>query len=279
MTDLQTRLSDANPVNDDDLHPMFGDVWHRFENTPAPQRRSSRQVPRTTGTGRPRLARWATLGAAPVAVAVLVVGTTGSGPTSAFAGWSATPTTPTSGQLQAAEAACQQQNPSVASLAPTVADVRGPYSMLVYTDRSTITDCTIGAQGTLMNGVTPAAQTTSVAPNSIEVVSQLSPASPAGQGEQKASELEGQAGAGVTAVTIVLDDGSSIQTTVANGWFAAWWPGSQPAQAAEITTASSTTTQQLNLPAPPKQTRVAPVPAGSTSAAGTTSVTTMTPAT
>ena len=204
------------------------------------------------------------------AVAVLVVGTTGSGPPKALAGWSAEPTTPASGQLQAAESACQKQNPGTASLAPTVADVRGPYSMLVYVESRSVIDCIAGSQGTLMSSIS-APPTTSVAANAIEVEAWGNTVI-AGAGDQAASQLReqgetvsvlvGQVGADVTAVTLVLDDGTSIQTTTANGWFAAWWPGSETAHSAQITTPSGTTTQQLAVPVPPEQTQ-APSPTAS----------------
>jgi hypothetical protein len=71
----------------------------------------------------------------------------------------------------------------------------------------------------------------------------------------------------VTGVTLVLDDGSTVHATVANGWFAAWWPASQRTQSrggqslgqalarmlapsvpryAEISAAGGTSTQPLN---------------------------------
>ena len=35
----------------------------------------------------------------------------------------------------------------------------------------------------------------------------------------------GRVGTDVTGVTLVLGDGTSVQATVTNGWYAAWWPG------------------------------------------------------
>jgi hypothetical protein len=52
--------------------------------------------------------------------------------------------------------------------------------------------------------------------------------------------VNGRTGAGVTAVTIERSDGSSVQATVANGWYLAWWPGTVTATNAEVTTASGT---------------------------------------
>ena len=59
------------------------------------------------------------------------------------------------------------------------------------------------------------------------------------------SFVEGHAGAGVTAATLNLSDGSHVQTTVQNGWLVAWWPGSADVTSAQVTTASGTTTQQF----------------------------------
>ncbi len=36
--------------------------------------------------------------------------------------------------------------------------------------------------------------------------------------------VDGRVGPGVTGVTLVLDDGQDVVTTVADGWFVAWWP-------------------------------------------------------
>jgi hypothetical protein len=54
--------------------------------------------------------------------------------------------------------------------------------------------------------------------------------------------VDGRTGAGVTAVTIELSDGSSVEATVAGGWYLAWWPGSVAATNAEVTSSSGTST-------------------------------------
>ena len=60
--------------------------------------------------------------------------------------------------------------------------------------------------------------------------------------------VDGRAATGVTGVTLVLDDGQDIVTTVADGWFVAWWPDTASATAAQVTTASGTTTESLLWP-------------------------------
>ena len=203
-----------------------------------------------TALPRGRLTRWAAVGAAAAvaAVALLVVGTTGGGPTRAFAGWSATPTAPATGQLAAAEATCQQRFPAYASAPPTLADTRGPFSLLLYGGTTANIVCVTGwsfggaiGGGTVYPG---AIRPGSVAPTVIDPT--YGTAGGMSAGGHTFSYVTGQAGADVTSVTLTLNDGSQVDATVASGWYAAWWPGSQEAQAATITAASGTTTQRLN---------------------------------
>jgi hypothetical protein len=210
-----------------------------------------------------------------VTATVLIVGTDGTGPQKAFAGWSATPTPAASGQLQAAEAACAAQRPTLASLVPTVVDTRGPTTLLVYADggvsvptprypsgRQFATACATGAPafGTLIGSGAGA-----IAIAGSEVVPHIEGLQVAADG-QGFGYLDGQVGPAVTAVTLVLDDGSSVQATTSNGWFGAWWPGNEGAQSAQITTATGTTTQPLN--GYSGAAGSAPVSSGSTGSAG-----------
>jgi hypothetical protein len=57
--------------------------------------------------------------------------------------------------------------------------------------------------------------------------------------------VDGRVGAGVSGVVLVLDDGQDVVTTVADGWFVAWWPDSASATSAQVTSASGTTTESL----------------------------------
>jgi hypothetical protein len=52
----------------------------------------------------------------------------------------------------------------------------------------------------------------------------------------------GQAGSGVTGVTLALNDGTNVIATVANGYFAAWWPGNFAVSSADVSTAQGTAT-------------------------------------
>ena len=57
--------------------------------------------------------------------------------------------------------------------------------------------------------------------------------------------IDGRTASGVTGVTLVRQDGQDVVTTVEDGWFVAWWPGSADTTSAQVTTASGTTTETL----------------------------------
>jgi hypothetical protein len=57
---------------------------------------------------------------------------------------------------------------------------------------------------------------------------------------------EGRTAPGVSATTLVLDDGTRVTATTANGWFVAWWPGSHEVTAAEVTTPDGVTRQPFD---------------------------------
>jgi hypothetical protein len=194
------------------------------------------------------------LAAIGAATAALVIGLAGPGTATAFAGWSASPTAASSGQLQAAQSACQSVpalpsgSPALASLTPTLADTRGPFSLLVYTQNGASTVCIAGLpqSGTaILSAGEP--YVTSVAPGTIEPQGHFADGAFSGQAQYHL--LVGETGAGVTGVALTLDDGTSVDATATDGWFAAWWPGTQGVQSAAVTTANGTTTQQLNIPA------------------------------
>jgi hypothetical protein len=244
MTDVIELLSRENPVDEDALRPSLDDLWPRLERTPVPARAPIaplRRTPIRRRTG-------AFIGTATVAgatvVAVLVLGTTGGGPAPALAGWSARPTHPAAGQLQAAEARCAS-NPSLASLTPTLTDTRGPYSLLLYVQPTAVMVCISGLPSTGITGG-PAPTTPTIAPRTIKPEDGMFSWSL--QSGTATRFITGQAGPDVIAVTLVLDDGSSVEATIENGWFAAWWPSLQGVQSAELTTTTGAATQPLNLP-------------------------------
>jgi len=229
--------------------------------------------------------RWGIVGAAGAAgaVAVLVLGTTASGPANAFAGWSATPTLPQTGEIQTAEAECGGQT------APTLVDTRGPFALLLFAQSGEpIRICTsfsnaagqvfeggVGSCATRDGAVVPCiaggeASDGTVDPDAIAVAGTAFQTS---NNDASADRIiYGQIGADVTAVTLVLNDGSQVHATTANGLFGAWWPGTQGAQTATITTTTGTTTQALNIPPTPNLSSGLPGSSAS-GASGTTGAT------
>ena len=208
----------------------------------------------------------AALASVGAATAAALVAFGGTGAANAFAGWSATPTTPASGETAAALAQCTSRLASrgqsgipAASWQAVVTDTRGPFTAMILDSDSVTATCLSGpsftttqasnAQGggmVLSPGSTPPAVsmqglgTPGSGPISHATESQLTP-----NGGQPCTFLQGQVAADVTGVTLVLSDGSNVQATVADGSLVAWWPGTATATSAQLASASGTTTQQL----------------------------------
>jgi hypothetical protein len=250
MTDVIEMLAAASPDVDDEPVPSMDDVWRKLDDAAAGRSDARRSLRASGWWRRRRVMRWATVGVAAVAaaVAVLVVGTTGGGPTSAFAGWTPDPTHPAAGQLQAGESACLRDS-SLASLTPTLTDTRGPYSAFLYAQVSTTTICVVGPPGRLtatraaiiLKGGAPS---TSIAPGAIRTRAVFNWVTPT----VEISLMTGQVGRHVTAVTLALDDGSKVEATTEKGWFAAWWPSVQGVKSADLTTTTGSTTQPIHVP-------------------------------
>jgi hypothetical protein len=184
------------------------------------------------------------LGATGVASAAAAILFLGSSASPAFAGWQPTPTPPAPGQLAQAAQSCGQDLGS-----PVLTDSRGPYTAAIYADSTTSDVCLSG------NGVSMSNSSTSTAPASVAAgqIDLRGGGTRDGAGDAL-TLVDGRTGAGVTAVTIERSDGSSVQATVDNGWYLAWWPGTVTATQAEVTTASGTSTVAFpsapTLPAP-----------------------------
>jgi hypothetical protein len=195
------------------------------------------------------------LGAGGAAAALTAVFALSSGAAPAFAGWQATPTSPAPGQLTQAALACGQDLGS-----PVLTDSRGPYTVSIYADSTARDVCLSG------NGVSMSSSSSSVAPISVAAGHiELDGGGTRDSAGNALTLVDGRTGAGVTAVMIERSDGSSVQATVTNGWYVAWWPGTVAATNAEVTTASGTSTVTFpSTPALP----VSRCPSGTHCAAG-----------
>jgi hypothetical protein len=168
-------------------------------------------------------------GAAAAAGAAILLGSSAA---PAFAGWTASPTAPLHGQLAGAEQRC-----ATGAGTPVLSDTRGPYTASIYADGST---CVEG------NGITISSGSGGGAESGVPAGAiQLNGAGESDSDGRALTMVDGPIGAGVTGVTITRSDGSSVQATVKNGWYLAWWPGTERAVTAQVATASATSTQSF----------------------------------
>jgi hypothetical protein len=201
----------------------------------------------------------AAVGASTAAVLVVFVGARAP---NAFAGWSATPTRPASGQTASALSRCGAGPAGGAERwRPVLTDTRGPFTAMILQSADRTATCVTGpsfttiaanavpggASGNILGVGSPAA---AGLPDVSMMGSSSGPVRQASQVQLTASGqpytlVQGQVQAGVTGVTVVLSDGSDVRATVADGSLVAWWPGSAHATAAHVTSGSATTTQQL----------------------------------
>ena len=238
-----------------------------------------RQHPRALPVG---LGAGAAAGAATAGtILALVLG----GATPAYAGWSATPVLSSAPTTSAAPSCLSTlssapQAPSGASTTETwqtlLSDVRGPFTVTLLQSGSSYATCFTGPFFTEVNRITSA-------PNGSGSSSsgELSVSSQAANGGQNAPQggvgslvslegtmsgdltqvlqnhlttstdgpytfIDGRVADGITGVTLALDDGQNVVSTVADGWFVAWWPGSTAdATSAQVTKASGTSSENL----------------------------------
>jgi hypothetical protein len=180
-------------------------------------------------------ASWPALGAVGLSGAAAAAGAVvllGSGAAPAFAGWTASPTAPLPGQLAAAQQQC-----GAGAGAPVLTDTRGPYTASIYADGST---CVEG------NGITISSSSAGGSRSSIPAGTiELNGAGESDSDGHALTMVDGPIGAGVTGVSITRSDGSSVQATVRNGWYLAWWPGSERAVTAQVANASASNTQSF----------------------------------
>jgi hypothetical protein len=194
---------------------------------------------------RPPVAIGAVATGAAVGTAAVVI-SLGAGASNAFAGWTPAPTPPAPGQLTAAREACARSQSPVAGLPLAIADTRGPFTLAIYADSTSTAMC--------INGPSFMAVSESGGNAPVTVPAghvQLASVHRSDRGNQAYGWAIGRTGDGVSGVTLVLDDRTKVQATVANGWFVGWWPSGQKLASAELTTPAGVITQAFDLPYPP----------------------------
>ena len=257
-----SRLAAANPYGDADslsgwtqadeddfLVHLFADAGESSAHISLSDKSS-----RSTLPNRPQRVRRIVL--LPVALCVaggatLAIELVGSGAPSAFADWTATTTTPPASQLAGADSSCShafsalgQDVPStVRALGPgsgppevmpplLITDSRGPYELLLYSEQSSSFVCFWGQQSGFMS-ITGGSET-SLPDNTQSIGVPVVPFTREADGSSYTMAY-GSAGSQVTGVTLNLRDGTSVQATVQNGSFAAWWPSRTDVVSAVVT--------------------------------------------
>jgi hypothetical protein len=217
------------------------------------EREGTPAVARSSPNRRTSRVKWIALPASAAVMAgavALGLSVTSPGTPRAFAAWTATTTKPPVTQLAAADASCQKAwsvkliPPAVAQTLPTtlsplvVTDSRGPFEMLVYAGPSGEQVCLwnkgfIGISGN--GGTLPPASSGAIGIPGVGFDG----------GKERFTYADGQAGPDVTAVTLVLADGTRVEATLKNGLYAAWWPSKTDVSSAEVTTKQGTLQQHF----------------------------------
>lgn len=230
MTDLNllTALDPARHISDDIVHTpsarhALSAAMNREGPVPAPSSLSKRRKIRAALVSTP-------LVAASGAAAFFALGTAGTSP--AFASWHAVPSTPTAKIAAEAEKAC---NPSSAGAS---AAGKSAFTTRLIEQRGDFTYIVMGSadgyEGTCLTQGDPlkpkmaqgfiaplkgAPRPDGLLTNSVRQV----------QGDtddEKWQEVTGKMGSNVASLEF-LANGTRVKATVKNGYFAAWWPGSQ----------------------------------------------------
>jgi hypothetical protein len=223
--DLREALSDRAAL----IRPEASARIRAIDYRPRTRRLPSRPVLGGLGLG----------GAAAAAGAAILLASSAA---PAFAGWTTSPTAPRPGQLAAAQLHC-----GAGAGTPALSDTRGPYTASIYADGSTC----LSGNGIKINSSSSGGANARIPAGRIAL---------GGTGESDSdghalTMVDGPIGAGVTGVKITRSDGSSVQATVRNGWYLAWWPGNQRPVTAHVATAGGTSTQSFptlpDRPSPP----------------------------
>lgn len=159
------------------------------------------------------------------------------GVSTAFAGWTAQPTTPTPAQRAAAEIYCARNVPDP-RLPLKLADTRGPFTVLIYSNGGANDFCTAGpsfqnvSSWTTSPPVTPGAGRLWLWTDHTSI-----------DDGHPYGTMIARVGDGVRGANLTLEDGSAVTATVENGWAVAWWPGMQHLASVQLTTFTGTRTQ------------------------------------
>jgi hypothetical protein len=174
-------------------------------------------------------------------------------------GWTAEPSAPSAAAVATATAACNWlhdlNGPPILTGTPVLTDGRGSYTAAIYVNGHTAHIC-------ISNGKHTA---TSLEMNNMSLhfdaapgPDQLSnpsggggraPGFPASTDGSTASsgyeDVKGLAGSDISTVTFQFADGTTVDATVQNGWYFAWWPGAIWPSSVRVTTSTAILTSPM----------------------------------
>ena len=136
---------------------------------------------------------------------------------------------------------CQTQSP-IAGLPLKLADTRGPFTFSVYADSNSSATCIKGPTFTAVSEHPRAPRSTCRPATSCCRSSHASD-----RGGAAYSFADGRTGDGVSAVTLILDDGTNVRRRSRTGGSSPGGPAAQAVKSADITTPAGTTTQTFDL--------------------------------
>jgi hypothetical protein len=165
---------------------------------------------------------------APAAVILL-----GSGTPTAYAGWSPVPTTPTPAAIRAAHGACARLHPGALAAkafdaSPVLTDARGRYTALISVAGRVVSVCISsgGRRGTGMGGEN-FSRYAAPGPSQLGLPSGGGGGAPGFGSSGGEEHFLGRAGRNISGVRFVLGSGTTVEATVQNGWYFAWWPSNR----------------------------------------------------
>jgi hypothetical protein len=177
-------------------------------------------------------------------------------------GWTPIPTAPSAAAVAAATAACNWVNalnapngPPALTGTPVLTDGRGSYTAAIYVNGHVAYICISNGQHT-GTGLTSNGRLLSfeAAPGPDQLGDPSggggsAPGFPASDGPTSSNQeedVQGLAGSDVSAVSFAFADGSTVEATVQNGWYFAWWPGNSWPTTVQVTTGSGTHTSPMS---------------------------------
>jgi hypothetical protein len=235
-------------------------------------------------TGRRLWAAAGASGVTLVAGVVAVVLSLSSGVTPAYAGWSSTPNTATPAAIAASASMCNNAFTNGRSSTPieefpgqsVLSESRGIYTAVINTSDGKVYDCL--TSGTMSNHTSWSVSShtfgpiqAAPGPDLISAPYTRQGGMGAGRGQNPVSRaiqnlpfqqrataglrhisgggygdaILGQAGTDVSAITLNFANGDTVDATVQNGWYFAWWPWLTNPTSVQVTTSSGAITSPM----------------------------------